>query len=382
MKNVFKINIDADRIYGLDILRAMAILFVMIEHGNNFLPDHITKYLDLLVLDGVSIFFVLSGFLIGGILIKTIEKQGLSFSSLIIFWVRRWFRTIPGYLLVLVFLTIIELLFRHNFSSAIIARYYIFSQNIFYDHPYWFKEAWSLSVEEWFYISVPLVIFFLGKIKILNGQNTLMLTAIFILFAVTLFRFYRFSHINTTTIIDVTTYWDQSFRKQVATRLDALMYGIIGAYILNFNAVIWKKFKVPFFYAGILILLTQKLFFVSNELTFYNCVLSFLVNALGTLMLLPFLSEYKNGKGFVFNCISSIAMISYAMYLLNLSVVSEIILPQLDKLHLGYAISAILKYSLFWIITILLSIIFYKYYERPAMLLREKVNFIQKRINQ
>lgn len=74
------------RILGLDLMRAVAIILVLFHHGFTlfefpFIP----------IPDGVDIFFVLSGFLIGGILIKTIVKQkGLSLADLKVFWFRRF----------------------------------------------------------------------------------------------------------------------------------------------------------------------------------------------------------------------------------------------------------------------------------------------------
>ena len=92
IKDVLKIEINSSRIYGLDILRAMAILFVVIGHGQYLLPRKFNTFHSIFVFDGVSIFFVLSGFLIGGILIKIIENKEANTSTLIDFWKRRWFR--------------------------------------------------------------------------------------------------------------------------------------------------------------------------------------------------------------------------------------------------------------------------------------------------
>jgi peptidoglycan/LPS O-acetylase OafA/YrhL len=86
------------RIFGLDILRASAILFVMLSHSRAFIDPHAgTYYYGLFILDGVDLFFVLSGFLIGGILIRTINDKGLTWVQLTNFWTRRWFRTLPNY---------------------------------------------------------------------------------------------------------------------------------------------------------------------------------------------------------------------------------------------------------------------------------------------
>ena len=70
----FSLNTGHSRIFGLDLLRAIAILFVVIGHSSILAPEHIKPIIRLITLDGVAIFFVLSGFLIGGILIRQIEK--------------------------------------------------------------------------------------------------------------------------------------------------------------------------------------------------------------------------------------------------------------------------------------------------------------------
>ena len=69
MRDILKIKIDSDkRIYGLDILRALAILFVVFAHSTSFVPKSLKIFYWHLQYDGVSVFFVLSGFLIGKIL--------------------------------------------------------------------------------------------------------------------------------------------------------------------------------------------------------------------------------------------------------------------------------------------------------------------------
>jgi peptidoglycan/LPS O-acetylase OafA/YrhL len=147
------------RIFGLDILRACAIMFVVVGHGKYLYPSTtpkiISKTISLIFgYDGVSIFFVLSGFLIGGILIKTLEKKRGEKKVLLNFWIRRWLRTLPPYFLILIILLILNLLFTEgfHFSKRFPLNFFTFTQNLFYRHPNFFPEAWSLSIEEWFYL--------------------------------------------------------------------------------------------------------------------------------------------------------------------------------------------------------------------------------------
>src|SRR4051812_7704774 len=87
---------------GLDTLRAVAIAAVVVTH---LFPPSFTALgpkqravLDLGV-RGVDLFFALSGYLVGGIAIREIQRLGTL--RLPAFWARRWLRTLPAYYVVL-----------------------------------------------------------------------------------------------------------------------------------------------------------------------------------------------------------------------------------------------------------------------------------------
>jgi len=99
-------EIAENRVFGLDILRFIAIFMVLLGHSLILAPQSVKKVVNPFLYDGVAIFFVLSGFLIGGILLKVLNKGAASWSGLIDFWKRRWMRTLPVYLFVLLYLLI------------------------------------------------------------------------------------------------------------------------------------------------------------------------------------------------------------------------------------------------------------------------------------
>ncbi len=64
---VFQLPSSPNRIFGLDLLRAFAILTVLVTHSDTWVSKKFTFFYEYIArFDGVSVFFVLSGFLIGG----------------------------------------------------------------------------------------------------------------------------------------------------------------------------------------------------------------------------------------------------------------------------------------------------------------------------
>ncbi|RZJ34881.1 MAG: acyltransferase [Flavobacterium sp.] len=369
---IFKIDFASNRIYGLDILRAFAIMFVCIGHGSNLLPERLGSVTNLFVLDGVSIFFVLSGFLIGGILIKVVEKDGLNLQTLRQFWVRRWFRTLPNYFLILITLCILHWLFDDRFAWDRVSRFFIFSQNLFTEHPLWFfPEAWSLSIEEWFYLSFP-VLTLLILTLCTTFRKSILYAAITVIVASIAYRYYIF----TTETVNTLEVWDSQLRKQVITRLDSLMFGVVGGYLCYYHKTLWSKYKKQLLVCGTFMLLFSR-YVLENFIeinSVYTCVFSFTLASVATLFLLPFLNELRTGKGLLHRSITYISLISYSMYLVNYSIVQTWILRAIpwENFQINGYLILISKYSIYWILVISLSILIYKYFEVPMTALREK----------
>ena len=105
---------------------------------------------------GVDLFFVLSGFLIGGILWRT-GAQLRSGRVLMGFWLRRWLRTLPNYYFFLVVAVLVLLATRPQSIDWLhrVLPTALFVQNFAQRVTPFFPESWTLAVEEWFYLLFP-----------------------------------------------------------------------------------------------------------------------------------------------------------------------------------------------------------------------------------
>jgi len=166
------------------------------------------------------------------------------------------------------------------------------------------------------------------------------------------------------------------FARQVFTRLDCLMYGLIGAYVQFYHKEFWFKKRYLFLILAICFLIFYKYleFFASTP--FYYCVFSFSFTSIITLLLLPFLSNLKDGNGIVFKIITYISLTSYSIYLINFSLIKFWILPNIDFSFLnqinGY-LYIMSRLFIYWVLTFMLSILLYKYFEIPTTKLRDKL---------
>lgn len=174
------------RVAALDGLRGLAVLLVVVEHYYVVVPgpdgSGLHRWLQhaaSLSFCGVDLFFVLSGFLIGGILFDHRDSPKL----LPAFYARRSFRILPLYFVLLASYFIcreIPGLSRVNYglyftSSVPDWSYLCFGQNIAMAvkrdiGAYWLGATWSLAVEEQFYLLAPFAILRLSRRQILAGS--------------------------------------------------------------------------------------------------------------------------------------------------------------------------------------------------------------------
>jgi hypothetical protein len=179
----------------------------------------------------------------------------------------------------------------------------------------------------------------------------------------------------------ITSDWFDEVQKVVILRLDSLMYGIIAAYFFRFQKDKWLSYKniCLLFSVIIAIYLTVYPRLVRHDLV-YLSVYQFNLESIASMLALPYFSQVKASKfKIIVFFFTFISVISYSMYLLNLTPVQGIMIPvtlSLFGLENNTTLPVhLLQYALFWIFVIVGSYLLYRYYEKPMTDLRDKIRF-------
>lgn len=201
-----------ERIAALDLLRGLAALAVAIPHfimlgSESAGPAEVVSVL------AVEVFFVLSGFVLGPQILRCM-KSGRA-GDLGVFLTRRWMRTVPPYLFALALISTIV----GKVGLADVVRYAFYLQNVFAQHNTsdYFPIAWSLSIEEWFYVTFPGLLMAAAWCFRNNKDRFAILAALLFIGTVTTLRL-LFGDLND---------WGPAVRRVVVFRLDSIAYGFL-----------------------------------------------------------------------------------------------------------------------------------------------------------
>jgi peptidoglycan/LPS O-acetylase OafA/YrhL len=326
---------------------------------------------------GVEVFFVLSGFLIGSIFIKEIVSQSNEVKSLASqigrFWIKRWFRTLPNYyLFVLLYLLTAWLLSSpdmHSFSW----KYLLFIQNFFCAGPGFFYVAWSLAVEEWFYLILP-VLFVILLTVLKDKVLSLKITAIAFFLVPFVLRF----------IYVIQHSWfgrfSEAFNLTTIYRLDSIAYGIALAWLWSLpvyrqQLIVFKKRLLISGLISFCLLLLFLFVFVAKPLQngFYVLV-SYPWASLSIAICFPFMIDIvSNEQSYFQKAVTFISKISYSLYLIHplvLYILDFWIKKSVfrDSLWVG-----LVSFLLILSISIFSAHLFYRFWEMPFLAVRDKL---------
>ena len=225
---------------GLDLLRSLAILLVALFHMSLETAPEGLRVIQQCGWMGVDLFFVLSGFLIGSQLLRPYLRNEKP--SLWTFYLRRAFRVLPAFWVVLLVYVLVPG-FRERPNLPDVWRFLSFTQNLGLEAPAAFSHAWSLCVEEHFYLFFPILVLWLMR-KPSLGKAIGVATTIFV--AGLIVRWVIWAHYlgpiaddSNNERLFIVRYWGMIYFPTYA-RLDGLLVGVLLAGIRIFRPAWWS----------------------------------------------------------------------------------------------------------------------------------------------
>lgn len=312
--------------YDINGLRAIAVIAVVLFHFNaSWMPGGFA---------GVDVFFVISGFLMTGIIFKGIEQENF---SILKFYVARANRIIPALAVLCLVLLILgwfyltpmeyRALGKHSASSiSFLSNFIYLTETGYFDaasHEKWLLHTWSLSVEWQFYIIYPLILVAMHKFMSIKTIKFLLLIATILGFVFCVIATYK---------------WPNPSYYLLPTRAWEMMLGGI-AYLYPFT--LQKNRKKQFEWIGLALIIVSY-FLISSENPWpgYLAILP----VLGTFLIIQ---AHSNNSLITNNWVSQkIGSWSYSIYLWHWPLVVAIYVFSLNELYtyLGILLSIFLGF--------------------------------------
>ncbi|KGO89644.1 hypothetical protein Q764_07715 [Flavobacterium suncheonense GH29-5 = DSM 17707] len=318
---------------------------------------------------GVELFFVLSGFLIGTLLLKMFVKDFVTPSDLFRFFKRRWFRTLPLYYVAL--LLNVAIAFAFGYSKEGIWRYFLFVQNFNKDYITFFPESWSLSVEEWAYLLLPVLLFIGWQLFKKQPKSSFLVTSLLVILALHWLRYHHYLNHRTTDM----TVWNAEVKSVVIFRIDAIAVGFIVAWAHFYYEAVLRKIAVYGFIVAAHLFLLQ--FLVLNVMSVdifsapvYFHVFYFTLTSFTFALALPFFIFWKSSATVMGKMITVMSKISYAAYLIHYCIMSALLKYLMS--YLGWTLSSFPLILIYLFLTLAVSYLLHRYFEKPIMDMRDR----------
>lgn len=344
---------------ALDSLRGIAVLLVIIFHC---FPHNVTK----IGWIGVDIFFVLSGFLITGILLDTKGKKNFYLN----FIVRRTLRIFPLYYFSLILCLVLIPVFlpgvmSPGFSYYIIHQpwFWLYCQNWLFsltgfpeDHT--LVHFWSLAVEEQFYVFWPFVI------MLVNRKWLLPLSLMLIVFS-SFFKFYLGQRLGLVSPFEYMA---------TVSRMDALLIGAIIAILIRDKKQWLEKYTKYFAVVSFVIVLAGLAKY--RSLHFINLApLYIFIEILAGCFLLYMLAAKPSTKSIFDNSVFAfLGKYSYGLYVYHYIIFNILKHHYWDvlKTHVSNAVLAMVVLGLIaLLLSLVISLLSFKILESPLLKLKK-----------
>jgi peptidoglycan/LPS O-acetylase OafA/YrhL/lysophospholipase L1-like esterase len=342
---------------SLDFLRGAAAFSVAIPHyltaSAPFQP-----LAEAFAIAGVEVFFVLSGFVLAPQIVDWVVDKPRR--NLCVFLIRRWMRTIPPYVVALVAIALLT----GNLFTVDFVRYLFYVENLLSsaNHVDFYPVAWSLAVEEWFYVLFAPALFLGAR---LLGKGDRRLELIFAILVVVVVAALRLS----VSPQD----WDLNVRRVTLFRIDSIVWGFLlylalerrspirledpsGMWRLAASVALLVAAAIPAELAVAILALSGDL---SAQRAFPYVSAAFGMTAVGVVWLSEGLFRNRLVRGMSFY----LGRISYSAYLFHLIIIMAL-KPMMATAPLS------LQLAVYALAILALSTLFFAGFERPILAAR------------
>jgi len=351
---------------NLDALRAVAVLMVL---GAHFEINWLWKRVGWL---GVDLFFVLSGYLVSGLLFNEFKTYGKI--RVANFFARRGLKIYPAFYTLMLCTILWQIFMVHELPLKNLAAELFFFQNYVYGLLW---HTWSLAVEEHFYLVLPislLVMIKRGQAK--RAEPFAVIPTLFVVVA------------SLALIGRIIYFWVAPDSPQITRathlRLDSLAFGVLLSYYSNFRKDDFNR------------LLNSRLLPIVSTICMVACLILIVLDATGAvvtigltlgylgfggLMLIGLREKSDAGTtliGKLVGILAAIGFYSYSIYLWHMAMkdyglrATRFVVKHLNISFISSVYSRI-EWLVFVVGCVILGIIMAKLVEVPALKLRDRV---------
>lgn len=317
---------------------------------------------------GVDLFFILSGFLISGILIDTRNSK----NSLKAFYIRRALRLLPLYYVVFFTVIICAALFSSDNGIGVkTLMHFLYLQNYLTEYNFdafmYVNHTWSLAVEEQFYIFWPIVFLFIYR----KSPSKALLLCVFLICVSWLCRwglvslgheklaytalFSRMDELSMGAFLSVCFV---HYKYQLEKYADVFGYVMLSMGLLLMGSFVLYWTTIP----PRTIMINSGLIYCA---IFYSSLLAYI-------LLSPNTSYVK--RLFCLRILRYTGRISYGLYIFHVPVMMMVGV-YISSYQLGFVMNHLCIFILGGALSIIVASLSYKYFERPILKLKDKYTY-------
>jgi peptidoglycan/LPS O-acetylase OafA/YrhL len=363
-----KAHQPSSRVHGLDTLRALAIGLVVLHHYVLFVSRADTfGWVGEIGWAGVDLFFALSGYLIGNQIFAAMRSEdGFSLGH---FYGRRLLRTLPNYYTVLALYFLVPA-FRNDQALPALWKFLSFTQNIDLEPGTAFSHAWSLCIEEQFYLLLPAAALLIAALR---GSLRWAWATIAFTFGVGMLVRGVVWH----ELVDANRLAQNHYFKYIYylsfCRFDELVAGVALALLKNYHAGLWRRLTAHgnlALAAGAALAALAFALFLGGRYGLAITLFGYPMLALGfALLIAAALSERSLLRSTRVPGAERLALWSYAIYLIHKQVCILAAGPLAER---GYGPESLVAIGASLTLSVLAGWLLYRLVEMPFMALRDR----------